>query len=47
MSGIALQASGIRKTYTKNGHSLEILDVQQFTAREGEFISIIGPSGCG
>jgi NitT/TauT family transport system ATP-binding protein len=47
MSGIALQASGIRKTYTKNGRALEILDVASFAAREGEFISIIGPSGCG
>jgi NitT/TauT family transport system ATP-binding protein len=47
VSAIALQASGIRKTYTKNGRALEILDVPSFAAREGEFISIIGPSGCG
>jgi NitT/TauT family transport system ATP-binding protein len=47
VSAIALQASGIRKSYAKNGRPLEILDVESFAAREGEFISIIGPSGCG
>ena len=44
---IALQASGIRKSYAKNGRPLDILDVERFAAREGEFITIIGPSGCG
>ena len=47
MSAIALQATGIRKRYAKNGVSLEILDVASFAAREGEFITVIGPSGCG
>ena len=47
MSAIALQASGIRKSYAKNGRALAILDVETFAAREGEFITIIGPSGCG
>ena len=47
MSAIALQASGIRKSYAKNGRPLEILDVESFAAREGEFITVIGPSGCG
>jgi NitT/TauT family transport system ATP-binding protein len=44
---LALEASGIRKVYTKNGQPLEILDVERFAAREGEFITVIGPSGCG
>jgi len=44
---IALEASGLRKTYSKNGRPLEILDVARFAAREGEFITVIGPSGCG
>ena len=44
---IALQASGIKKTFAKDGRPLDILDVDTFAAREGEFISIIGPSGCG
>src|SRR4029077_19316528 len=30
-----------------NGRPLEILDVERFSAREGEFITVIGPSGCG
>ena len=47
MSLIALQVSGIRKSYAKNGQALDILDVESFAAREGEFITIIGPSGCG
>src|SRR5919205_2634724 len=47
MSAIALEVSGLRKSYTKNGQRLEILDVERFTAREGEFITVIGPSGCG
>ena len=44
---IALEAAGLRKTYTKNGRPLEILEVERFAAREGEFITVIGPSGCG
>jgi NitT/TauT family transport system ATP-binding protein len=47
VSAPALQASGIKKSYAKNGRPLEILDVASFAAREGEFITIIGPSGCG
>jgi len=37
----------VRKVYTKNGNSLEVVDIAQFAAREGEFITVIGPSGCG
>ncbi len=47
MSAIALEASGVTKVYTKNGQRLAVLDVERFTAREGEFITVIGPSGCG
>ncbi len=43
----ALEASGVRKVYTRNGQSLEVVDIAQFAAREGEFITVIGPSGCG
>ena len=43
----ALEAAQVRKVYTKNGASLEVVDIAQFTAREGEFITVIGPSGCG
>jgi NitT/TauT family transport system ATP-binding protein len=43
----ALEATGVRKTYTRNGKPLEIVDVAQCSARDGEFITLIGPSGCG
>jgi NitT/TauT family transport system ATP-binding protein len=44
---IALEASGVGKSYAKNGVALQVLDIERFAAREGEFITIIGPSGCG
>src|SRR3954465_11976883 len=47
MSVVALEVSGLRKTFSKDGRSLAILDIERFAAREGEFITIIGPSGCG
>src|SRR5438876_1216525 len=47
VSVVALEASSVRKVYTKNGQPLAILDVERFSVREGEFITVIGPSGCG
>ena len=47
MSAAALEVGGLRKVYTKNGQSLEVVDIAAFSAREGEFITVIGPSGCG
>src|SRR5712692_1128894 len=47
MSAIALEASGVKTVYLKNGRPLEVLDVERFAVREGEFITVIGPSGCG
>ena len=44
---VALEATGVRKTYSKNGRSLAVLDVERFAVREGEFVTVIGPSGCG
>ncbi|HEV2430910.1 MAG TPA: ABC transporter ATP-binding protein [Burkholderiales bacterium] len=44
---IALEATAVRKTYTKDGRSLAVLDVERFSVRDGEFVTIIGPSGCG
>jgi NitT/TauT family transport system ATP-binding protein len=44
---IALEATGVRKTYTKDGRTLAVLDVERFSVRDGEFVTIIGPSGCG
>jgi NitT/TauT family transport system ATP-binding protein len=47
MSAVALEASGIRKSYARNGKTLEILDIARFSVQEGEFVTVIGPSGCG
>ena len=44
---VALEASGVRKSYSKDGHSLAVLDVERFSVRDGEFVTVIGPSGCG
>ena len=44
---IALEATGVRKIYRKDGREMPVLDIERFAAPEGEFITIIGPSGCG
>jgi NitT/TauT family transport system ATP-binding protein len=44
---VALEASGVRKTFTKDGRGIPVLDVERFAVREGEFVTVIGPSGCG
>jgi len=44
---IAIQAAAVRKAYTKNGQTLQVLDVERFAVRDGEFVTVIGPSGCG
>ena len=43
----ALEVAGLRKRFAKDGKDFDILDIERFSAREGEFITIIGPSGCG
>jgi NitT/TauT family transport system ATP-binding protein len=44
---VALEATGVRKSFSKDGRSLAVLDVERFTAQDGEFVTVIGPSGCG
>ena len=44
---LALEVEGLKKSYAREGRSLEILDLAAFGVREGEFVSVIGPSGCG
>jgi len=44
---LALEALGVRKAYSKNGQSLDILDVEALRVRDGELVTVIGPSGCG
>jgi|TARA_B100000959_G_scaffold170072_2_gene178097 NitT/TauT family transport system ATP-binding protein len=38
---------GVHLTYPHKGGSIEALTDVSFSAREGEFLSIVGPSGCG
>jgi NitT/TauT family transport system ATP-binding protein len=47
VSAAALEVAGLRKVYARNGQSLDVVDIAAFSAREGEFITVIGPSGCG
>jgi len=44
---VALEASGVRKGFSKDGRSLAVLDVERFSVQDGEFVTVIGPSGCG
>ncbi len=44
-SKISLQ--GIRKSFDKDKHSLEVISDLSFDVRDGEFVAIVGPSGCG
>ena len=44
---VALEATGVRKSFSKDGRSLAVLDVERFTVQDGEFVTVIGPSGCG
>ena len=42
-----LQVSGLNKEYRGNGRDLQVLDDINLTVAPGEFISIVGSSGCG
>ena len=44
---LALEVTGVRKSYTKDGRTLAVVDVDRFSVRDGEFVTVIGPSGCG
>ena len=47
MSVLALEALGVRKAYSKDGKSLDILNVEALRVHDGELVTVIGPSGCG
>ena len=47
MMAPALEVEGLKKSFAKDGRSLDILDLAGFRVHEGEFVSVIGPSGCG
>jgi NitT/TauT family transport system ATP-binding protein len=43
----AILADGLGKTYFSRGEPVHALDGVSFCVREGEFVSIVGHSGCG
>jgi len=43
----AIEMKGVRVMYPFEGGSIHALEDMNFTAKEGEFLSIVGPSGCG
>ena len=47
MTELALDATGVRKSYHKNGQAFDILNVERLAVQDGEFVTVIGPSGCG
>src|SRR5438093_7677541 len=47
MSTPALEVVGLRKTYARDGRTLEVLDLARLSVADGEFVTVVGPSGCG
>ena len=47
MSDYIIEASGIKKTFQKDGIVIDVLKGVSLSARKGEFITIMGPSGAG
>src|SRR5437870_13740221 len=43
----ALDVVGLRKTYARDGRTLEVLDLARLSVADGEFVTVVGPSGCG
>src|SRR5580658_6981550 len=42
-----IAASRIRKGFTSNGSTLQVVEDVSLNVGEGEFVAIVGPSGCG
>jgi NitT/TauT family transport system ATP-binding protein len=43
----ALEVIGLRKSYARDGRTLEVLDLGHLSVADGEFVTVVGPSGCG
>jgi NitT/TauT family transport system ATP-binding protein len=44
---LAVEATGVHKTFVKDGRKNHVLSGVPLTMRSGEFVALIGPSGCG
>jgi len=42
-----IEVKSIRKGFSSNGSSLQVVDDLSFAVGDGEFVAIVGPSGCG
>jgi NitT/TauT family transport system ATP-binding protein len=47
MADAKIQTRALRKVYASRRGSVPAIDGLDFSARPGEFVSIVGPSGCG
>src|SRR5262249_60720714 len=47
MSAPALDVAGLQKAYTRDGRTLQVLDLARLSVGDGEFVTVVGPSGCG
>src|SRR5229473_3533005 len=47
MAGFKLETSALSKTFYKGEHEIEALRSVSIGINEGEFVSIVGASGCG
>ncbi len=46
-AAVAVQVTGVTKTFPGRGRSVTALEDVDLTVEEGRFVSLIGPSGCG
>ena len=44
---LAIEAMGITYHYSNGAESLRVLDSVDLSVARGEFIALVGPSGCG
>ncbi len=44
---VKLELADVSKTYERKGQAVEVLDRVNFSIYEGEFVAIVGASGCG
>ncbi len=47
MSDLLVSAKGLKRSFSKDGARVSVLKGIDFEAREGEFVTIMGPSGAG